>query len=529
MRVRVVAVCFSGPSMNRFLSDAAVDVGSPTFESPTWDRAKMALCDLAQVSVLSMAVFDREMRYLAASPSWLRTFRLQTGSIEGRSHYELFPELPARWREIHRRALAGEGSRCELDVFVRDDGTSHWLRWSTSPWRDAHGEIGGVVICFDDLTESRRIRASLESAEATIATLFESIAVGVAIVDADAQYVRANPAFEQMLGYPQTELRCMCLGSTLHPDEVDTELSGVHEILHGRLHSRESRVRHRHGLGHEIWIDQLMTAMPASPKSPVQLVVFARDATERQAIEQRLRESDRLASVGMLGAGLGHDLKSVLFAMRCGIDAQDRLAHCHSRDDAEHAALRQVSDGIDYLERLSQGLLAFVAEPDSSEGPSAEATDLAEWWAQSHPLLRRAVPRGVSVEFDLPDDPPRLSIGTAALSQAMLNLVVNAGQAIAAHADPARRRGRVLVCTSPSCHADRLRISVIDDGVGMSDAIRSRAFEAFFSTRTGTGGTGLGLAMVKRLIEAAGGSIEVESEPGHGTSMHVDLPIAADP
>lgn len=58
MRVRVVAVCFSGPSMNRFLSDAAIDVGSPTFESPTWDRAKMALCDLAQVSVLSMAVFS---------------------------------------------------------------------------------------------------------------------------------------------------------------------------------------------------------------------------------------------------------------------------------------------------------------------------------------------------------------------------------------------------------------------------------------------------------------------------------------
>lgn len=484
-----------------------------------------ALCRVAETSVFSMAVFDREMRYLAVSPEWLRLWKLEAQAIVGRCHYEIFPEIPERWKAVHRRTLAGEALRCEHDLFVRDDGVSHWLRWSTAPWRNEQGAIGGLLLCSDDITENRRLRVSLDASEATAEMLFQNSALGVAIIDANGQYVRANPAFERLLGYPQSELRRMCLGSTIDPDGVESELAGQHRLLHGDLPRRDSVVRHLRSSGEQIWLDQIQTAVIASATSPAHLVLFARDVTEQKAMERRLRETDRLASVGMLGAGLGHDMKSVLLSMRLGLDAHARFAAAHARTGAERRALRPVADGVEYLERISQGLVAFVADPQSTDSRLPRA-DLLEWWDRARPLLLKAVPLGVSVEMALPPDIPPVSIGVAMLSQAMLNLVVNAGQAIAAHPDPGRRRGCVRIAVSHRPAVGRLRVSVVDDGVGMSEEVRRRAFDAFFTTRAEGGGTGLGLALVKRLVEAAGGVIEVDSEPGRGTAIHLDMPVA---
>ncbi len=507
---------------NSVPSDAAGRGG----RAPSGPGIRSALSSIVETSVLSMAVFDREMRYLVASPAWLRDHRLDLESIEGQAHYDLFPEMPSRWKDVHRRALAGEACRCELDLFVRSDGTLHWLRWSVSPWRDEDGAIAGIVIGAEDLTESRRLRVSLDAAESAIAAIFKTVAVGLAIVDASGRYLRANSAFERMLGYTQPELRQMRLDSTIHPEDLTGELAGIDALASGRVQQRESRIRHCRNGGEQIWVDQFQAVIPLDSTASPQLVVCIRDATERQGFEDRLHANDRLASVGMLGAGLGHDMKSVLFAMRCGLDAQDRIAGSLQHDGAAHVARRQVADGIVYLERISHGLLDFISEPEPARVGSPQWTDLCDWWAQLHPLLRRAVPQGVSIEIELPTDSPRPSIGSAALSQVMLNLFVNAGQAIASHPDPSRRRGCVGVRVSRSPQADRVRLSVVDEGVGMSAEVKRRAFDPFFTTRVGVGGTGLGLAMVKRLVETAGGSIEIDSEPGRGTSMHLDLPIA---
>lgn len=488
-------------------------------------RIESELGRLVETAAVGMALFDREMRYLAASPVWVGRYRLEPASLLGRSHYDLFPELPARWIEVHRRALEGETSRCDLDLFVRQDGSPQWLRWSVSPWRDPHGSIGGLLICAEDVTENRQLRSSLDSAEATIATLFGAASFGIAITDSNGRFLRANAAYERLLGHSERELQRMCLGSILHPESLDQELAAIGSLVQGKTSLHESRCRLRRLDGTFIWADQFFSAMPAHLVGNPQLVVCARDASERFALETRLRESDRLASVGMLGAGLGHDMKSVLFAMRCGMELSGLGAIDGATAPA--AGLRQIGEGIRYLEQLSDGLQALVIDPAARRSDGSATTNLAHWWTRTGPLLRRAVPRAVRVEAAFPEHLPPLRIASAPLCQAMLNLIANAGQAVEAHRDPARRGGVVRILGEAGDDPRRVRLMVIDDGIGMSHEVRQRAFEPFFTTKAGSRGTGLGLSMVKRIIDDAGGTIEIDSAPDRGTRMTLLLPTAS--
>ena len=103
-----------------------------------------------------LAMFDAQMRYLAVSRRWLEDYRLREQDIVGRSHYELFPDIPDRWREAHRQGLAGEVLRAEEDCFERVDGTTQWLRWEIHPWHRSDGTVGGIVIFTEDITRYKR-------------------------------------------------------------------------------------------------------------------------------------------------------------------------------------------------------------------------------------------------------------------------------------------------------------------------------------------------------------------------------------
>jgi PAS domain S-box-containing protein len=112
----------------------------------------------------AIAMFDTNMRYLAASARWRSDFSLANDLI-GRSHYDVFPEISEHWKEVHRRALTGEGQRADTDIFVRADGSRQWLRWEVQPWHSGEHTIGGVTIFCEDLTEQKRIEEQLVQAQ----------------------------------------------------------------------------------------------------------------------------------------------------------------------------------------------------------------------------------------------------------------------------------------------------------------------------------------------------------------------------
>lgn len=122
-------------------------------------------------SPAAIAMFDREMKYIVASRRYLADYELGEQNLDGRSHYEIFPEMPERWKEIHMRCLAGEIEKAEEDPFPRADGRLDWVRWEIRPWYEADGGIGGVILFSEVITQRKRAEDELRLSRDRLADL----------------------------------------------------------------------------------------------------------------------------------------------------------------------------------------------------------------------------------------------------------------------------------------------------------------------------------------------------------------------
>ncbi|CAK0748974.1 hypothetical protein CCP2SC5_150008 [Azospirillaceae bacterium] len=170
----------------------------------------------------SLAMFDHEMRYLAVSHRWLEDYGLRQQAIIGRSHYEIFPEIPETWKELHRRGLAGEILRADEDRFERSDGGVQWLRWEILPWRTQEGAIGGIMIFSEDITQRKR---ATEEQHCLSQALRQS-GLPTALTDFETRITYVNPAFVNVLGYTAeylvgAPLSALFANDPEHPQNVE--------------------------------------------------------------------------------------------------------------------------------------------------------------------------------------------------------------------------------------------------------------------------------------------------------------------
>jgi PAS domain S-box-containing protein len=235
----------------------------------------------------------------------------------------------------------------------------------------------------------------------------------------------------------------------------------------------------------------------------------------------RLQLADRLASLGTLAAGLGHDMNNVLLPVRARLDA---LEHAGITSTAR-GHVTAVRRSIAYLQHLSDGLHFLALDPDGPgvAGDGEGTTDLAHWWSQVGALLRKAVPKHVTVVASLPAKLPAVKVAPHWLTQAVLNLIVNAGEAI----PPGRRRASVRIWATTADDGRSVKLGVTDNGRGMSHAVQHRALDLFFTTKPRSMGTGLGLPLARKVAVRAGGDITLTSEPGKGTTVVLVLPAGA--
>jgi PAS domain S-box-containing protein len=167
----------------------------------------------------AIAMFDRGMRYIAASRRWLSDYRLGDLDIVGRSHYEIFPEVPERWKNIHQRCLAGAVERCEEDPFPRTDGATDWVRWEIRPWRDRRGDVGGLLIFTEVITERKRGEEALRR----LAAIVDSSDDAIFSKTLDGTILSWNAGAERIYGYRAEEVigqPVSLLTPVDHPDEI---------------------------------------------------------------------------------------------------------------------------------------------------------------------------------------------------------------------------------------------------------------------------------------------------------------------
>lgn len=154
----------------------------------------------------AIALFDREMRYIAVSHRYLTDYRLTEQNIVGRAHYDIFPEIPDRWKEIHQRCLAGATEKAEEDPFPREDGTLDWVRWEIRPWYETPEKIGGILLFSEVITERVEAKQALQEREQKLHQVLEMLPIGVSILNANREVVFQNTTLTEILDIMPDEL-----------------------------------------------------------------------------------------------------------------------------------------------------------------------------------------------------------------------------------------------------------------------------------------------------------------------------------
>lgn len=238
-------------------------------------------------SPAAIAMLDRDMKYLVVSLRWMEDYRLGDQSVTGRSHYDVFPEVPARWVEIHRRCMAGEVAKSDDEKFVRADGSIDWIRWEIRPWRQADGTIGGIIIFSEDITTRKQAELALRASEAEFRTLIESASDGILVSNTAGRLLEANAAACQMLGFTREELGRMGFVDIVAAGEMVRILPEVEQLGEGEVVRSEWLCRRKDG-----------SQFPAEVSSTVlpdgRLQCILRDITQRKMAEDKIREQASL-------------------------------------------------------------------------------------------------------------------------------------------------------------------------------------------------------------------------------------------
>ena len=245
-----------------------------------------ALTALTQAP-LGIAIFDRQMRYLTASRQYLTDQGLPGDTpLAGRLHYEVFPGVPQKWRDVHARVLA-EGLELshQADSYPQADGRMEWIRWRVAPWRDEEGEIGGLVLYTEVVTAAVEARLKLEAAEARYRAVFDQAAAGVARVSPEGQFLELNDRFCAICQHSREALLPLTFQDITHPDDLEADIALVRRILAGEIPTYTLEKRYLSPDGETIWVDLTVSLVRTADGQPDYFVSVIEDIGARKAAE----------------------------------------------------------------------------------------------------------------------------------------------------------------------------------------------------------------------------------------------------
>ena len=590
-----------------------------------------------------LAMFDREMRFLAASRTYRDGHGLGDQDIIGRCIYDVLPERAGRSREIHQRCLAGAGERCEADPFLRPDGTVELHRWAVEPWHEGDGRVGGIVLFREDVTEQQRaladlaarerqfhdlahvaadsyweldrnlrftrggrdnafvglapweipgldaeapalkahwadlrahrafrdfrfpieepghgrlhfaisgrplydrdggflgyrgvirdVTARVEAEEALRASaarnreLIDSIHAGVFIAQ-DDRFVFCNRRFAEMLGTDEASLQDVPCETVIAPHHVELFRQQCRGIAGAtRPGGKEITCRHQRDASA---VHLLLHADRIEHDGRPALLGTVADRAERHREEEQLRQAQGMEAIGRVAGGVAHNFNNLLAVILGNLELLSPELPDGPLWERAALALRSAQRGAEVTHRL----LAFSRH----QALRPEVVDVNRLVAELKGVLRQTVGEAVAVETTLAPNVPFAYVDRTQLEVAILELAVNARDAMP-------RGGRIVIQTADVTLDDsfrraeggtfapgpRIALAVTDTGGGMTPFVKQHACEPFFTTTEAGRGLGLGLSMVYGFVVQSGGGLELDSEVGIGTTVRLFLPPASAP
>ena len=469
---------------------------------------------------LVLFALDRDAVFTMVEGKGLDALGVRPAQLVGRPVSELYADVPQAQADVSR-ALAGDTFSSMVEVY----GVVFDI-WYT-PIREADGEVSGVIGVANDITERRRFEEALRRSEESSRALVQHATYGIYRSTLDGRLLAVNPALVRMLGYDSEEqLLAANLARDVYADAAERErilaqfdgadaVEGV-EVMWKRRDGRRILVR-------------LAGRAVRRPDGGGRIECFetlAEDVTERRALEEQLRQSQKLEAIGQLTGGIAHDFNNLLTIILA--NAQLLAKVIPQTLEPAHADLRDVMSAALRGRVMVKELLGFARRSRLELQPIS----LCGLVRDLSGFLRRILPADVEIVSHDREDLPDVRADAHAAEQILFNLATNARDAMLDGGVLRLETSLVHLAEEQrqACGAVRagahVCLAVEDTGVGMDAATRARMFEPFFTTKAPGKGTGLGLATVYGLVKQHGGGIEVDSEPGKGTRFRIYFPLA---
>jgi PAS domain S-box-containing protein len=472
-------------------------------------------------------VLDSEGKTVLVNPAAIRLLSMGKDSPNYQSVLEQFEActtdgqpLPSKqWPTV--RALRGEFvQNYEMLYRHKSTGETGAREISTAPVGDGFGGTGQVVITYRDITERRQ----MDEARNRLAAIVESSEDAI-ISKSDTGIVTSwNRGAQKLFGYAAEEIIGRSITRLLPEDRLTEEADILRRIKLGETVEHIETVRKAKN-GTSIQVSLTISPIRDANGRVVGASKIARNITERKQLQSQLYQSQKMEAIGQLTGGIAHDFNNLLGVILGNLDLLEMMV------DENEGALKRVrtaqtaaSRGADLIRRLlaTSSNVDWLAAPAKLQDSVRNMMDLAHTLG---PEIK------ITVEVD--DQMPSVLVDAAGLESALLNLAVNARDAMP-------QGGTLTVSTQlsdleesyPPVLAGELKagryacVSVSDTGHGMSTETLARVFEPFFTTKPRGKGTGLGLAMVYGFAKQSGGTVRIYSEPGYGTTVSLYLPLA---
>ena len=477
-----------------------------------------AVFDHAPVTI---SLRDLEGRYVIVNRRFQELFNLSEEDVVGRTPRQFYPS-----RFVDEIAQAIEKVRSTGAAVVQEEGAPTIYgdrRYLTTrfPVVDDAGRLSGIGSISVDVSEQRAAEAALRDSEARLRAIYESEPECVALLSRDGAISEINPAGLAMIEAAQpAEAIGLRLHDLVEPDYRQALGALVDQIFDG---GSGSLLYELTGLkGSRRWMETNAVPLRDSGGAITAMLTITRDVTGQRNMEDQLRQSQKMEAIGQLTGGVAHDFNNLLGVIVGNLDLLSlKLAQRSTERELVDRAVAAAERGA----ALTQRLLAFARR----QTLLPQQVNAGELVTEVSQLLRRAIGEQIDLTIRVDPELRPCYVDPGQLETALVNLAINARDAMPDGGAMTISAINMSVAEPGAEPGDFVVISVADTGEGMSEEVKAHAFEPFFTTKEVGKGSGLGLSMVYGFVEQSGGHVELESEPGMGTtvSLHLKASVAA--
>jgi len=482
------------------------------------------LDSLIRSSPIPLFTIDAQGQVLTWNPAAERTFGWPPDDVVGRPAPIWSEDQEEELAALLQRALAGESISGLRLACRRHDGSAIDISLSVAPVQDRAGGVTAILFAVQDFSDP----SGVWERNLFQARLLDAVGQAIIATDLDGKVIYWNRAAQELYGWSSTEALGRDIIDLTPSLESAAQAEEVMQTLRqGESWAGEFSARHKDGSPLKV----LVSNAPVMDEQGdlVGIIGISSDVGSLKNLEAQLRQSQKMEALGRLAGGVAHDFNNILTVIQ---GHTELLLGDLPEDSGLRSDLHEVSSATHRATLLTRPLLALSRQ----QVLDLRIQDLRESTRQIESMLRRLVPSRIELNFELAGEPEWIKADVSQLDQVILNLVVNAADAISG-------TGAITV-TVDRCEVSQeqvestpwevapgtySRLSVADTGVGMPPEIVERIFEPFFTTKSADEGTGLGLSTVFGIVRQSQGYVLVDTAPGQGTTLEVLWPRVESP